>query len=412
MRSTLIMTTLKRIALSTTVCTLLASCGGGSTLLSSGGIGGSGISDGISIGMITGFGSVWVNGVRYDVSNASFIRDSTGASGQDEYRLGEVVTVRGSVNTDGTSGTAISVEFDDLLEGTVTQVNADGSTLAVLNQAVKTDSRTILHGFNTLTDLSVGNVVEVSGYQTSQEIRATSITLKQSSFTPGQSVLEIKGTVSATNPAAQTFSLGQWIVNYSGASLSLPTTAPQDGQYVEVKSLQALQGNQLIATEIELEDERESFSAGQAVELEGLVTAFTTSNQFSVNGQPVITTASTRIEYGTEAGIQLNTLIEVEGTVNSNGVLVATEISLEQGSDTDSREIKGHISALNQNDRTLMIGAVTIVIDNNTSLIDEINDLYVSIGFADLKANDYVEVDGSQLADGRILALKLEREND
>ncbi|MGB1012469.1 MAG: hypothetical protein ACPGVP_22400, partial [Thiolinea sp.] len=70
-----------------------------------------------------------------------FTRDGVSASGQSDYRIGEVVTIKGSVNADGVSGVANSVEFDDLLEGTVSQPSSDGNTLQVLGQTVMTDAR-------------------------------------------------------------------------------------------------------------------------------------------------------------------------------------------------------------------------------------------------------------------------------
>jgi len=383
-------------------------------LLSSGGIGGSGISNGTSIGMITGFGSIWVNGVRYDVSNARFSRDGLSNVTQSDYRLGEIVTIRGSVNADGVSGIADSVEFDDLLEGTISQVNADGTTIYVLGETVLTDSRTILHGFATLAALQPGNVVEISGYRIASEIRATSITLKQTSFTPNQSVLEIKGSISNVDLTAQTFSLGQLLVEYSGASLSLINNTPQDGDYVEVKSTQAIQGNRLIATEVELEDEFPTFEAGQDVELEGVVTAFTSDLQFSVNGQPIMTNNSTRFEYGTSADIKLNSLLEVEGNINASGVLIATEVSIKQSdSDSDTQsELEGLILNIDQSSRTLILGTSTVVVDNNTLITEEVDESYISLSFEDLRVNDDIEVYGSRMSDGRILALSIEREQD
>lgn len=397
-----------RIALGFTACLWLSSCAdSGSTQLAEGGIGGTGI----SVGTITGFGSIWVNGVRYNVSNAAFTRDGASASGQSDYRIGEVVTIKGSVNADGISGIASSVEFDDLLEGTVSQTSTDGTTLQVLGQTVSTDARTVLHGFAALTDLQAGNVVEVSGYRQGQVIRATSITLKQSSFT-AQSVLEVEGSVSNVDLTAQTFQLGQLLVDYSAARLELPGNAPQNGQYVEVESRQALQGNRLIAAEVELEDEFPVFDAGQEVELEGVVTAFTSSVQFSVNGQAVTTNADTRFEHGIAADIQLNSLLEVEGNINAAGVLVATEVSLEQSDEAAALELEGRITALNQTNRTITLGTATIVVDNSTRLIEEVNDQYISLSFGDLQVNDFIEVYGSRLNDGRILALTIEREDD
>ena len=398
---------LKRIALSVVTCFLLSSCAdSGNTQLSEGGIGGTGI----SMGTITGFGSIWVNGVRYDVSAASFTRDGIAASGQNDYRIGEVVTINGTVNADGVSGKASSVEFDDILEGTVSKASTDGVIIEVLGQTVTKDALTVLHGFAALTELQVGNVVEVSGYTLPGGIRATSIVLKQSTFTANESMLEIKGTISAVDTNAKTFNLGQWLVDYANASLDLPGSAPQAGQYVEVKSTQALQGNRLIAASVELEDERPEFDSGQELELEGVVTAFTSSVQFSVNGQPVITDANTRFENGIAADIRLDTLLEVEGSINAQGVLVAEEVSLKQRSESGAQELEGLITALNPATQEIIIQNVTVLVDNSTRLLDEQNERYVSIGFTDLKVNDFIEINGSRLNDGRLLALKIERE--
>lgn len=386
---------------------LLASCGGGALNLSEGGIGGSGF----SIGTITAFGSIWVNGVRYDVSQAQFTRDGAAASGQNDYRIGETVTISGSVNADGVSGTATSVEFKDALEGTVTASSSDGSTIKVLGKTVFTDALTVFHGFNLLTDLQYDNVVEVSGrYDANGMLKATSITLKQTSFTLNESQLEVKGTVSNVDLNAQTFDLDQLSIDYSTASLELPTSTPVAGQYVEVKSLERLQGNTIIASEVELEDEFQRFGEGQEIELEGLVTAFTSASQFSVNGQSVTTNASTQFEHGTAADIVLNALIEVEGRVDSNGVLIAEEVSLKQSSSSSSAELEGIITQLNQTTKELTVNGVTVLVDNSTRIQDETLGSDRSIQFSNLRVNDFIEVDGTSLSDGRVLALKIERE--
>ena len=401
---------LKRTLLSAATCLLLSSCGGGDMLTA--GIGGGGIGGtGISMGTIAGFGSIWVNGVRYDVSNASFTRDGASVSGQGDYRIGEVVTITGSVNADGVSGVANSVEYDDSLEGTVSAASTDGETLSVLGVTVRVDALTLLHGFNALTDLQAGNVVEISGYKQQDTIRATSIILKQATFTDNQSTIEIKGTVSDVDLIAKTFKLGTLVVDYASASLSMPNNLVTAGQFVEVKSRQAPQGNRLIASEVELKDEYPNYNNGQEVELEGLVTSFSSILQFSVNGQPTTTNASTTYEYGLASDVQLNSLVEVKGTINSNGVLLAEEVSLKQGNQSDSLEIEGRITTIDLAAMTLMVNGVTISVDNHTSLFDEINDRYVTIQVSDLRINDYVEVDSSLLSDGRTLALKIERES-
>jgi len=398
---------LRRLASVITASLLLTSCGGGALNLTEGGIGGSGY----SIGSITAFGSIWVNGVRYDVSQAQFIRDGSIASGQNDYRIGELVTIGGFVNADGVSGTATSVEFKDALEGSVTASSRDGSTITVMGKTILTDALSVFHGFTLLTDLQYGNVVEISGrYDANGLLKATSITLLQTSFTPNESMLEVKGFISNVDLAAQTFDLDQLIIDYSAASLDLPNNTPANGQYVEVKSLQALRNTTLIASEVGLESEYQQFDEGQELELEGLVTALISSAQFTVNGQSVETNAGTRFEYGTANDIVLNALIEVEGQINVNGILIAEEVSLKQSGQTDAVELEGPITMINQATQEITLQGVTVLIDGSTSLQSEVNDQETSIQFSDLQLNDFVEVDGTRLSNGSILALRIERE--
>ena len=84
----------------------LAACSSGSDVA---GIGGSGIT---SSGTITGFGSVYVNGVKFETSSSTFtIDDNPGI--EDLLAVGMRVTVKGTLNADGVSGTATSVSYDD-----------------------------------------------------------------------------------------------------------------------------------------------------------------------------------------------------------------------------------------------------------------------------------------------------------
>ena len=78
----------------------LAACGGGG---SSGGIGGTGGGSGgiggtgVAYGTITAFGSVWVNGVEYNSSNATVRIDDTRAI-RERPASGMVVRVDGSIS--------------------------------------------------------------------------------------------------------------------------------------------------------------------------------------------------------------------------------------------------------------------------------------------------------------------------
>lgn len=315
----------------TLILLLLNSCGGGGNgpdniVSEGGGISGTGIT---SIGVITRFGSIHINGIRFDVDNATFSRDGKVSTGQSEFSIGEYIVIKGTLNADKKTGVADSVSFTDIVEGQVTAIASQ--SIDVLGQPILINQDTVFHGFTQLTELRRGNILEVSGIKNAKgENTATSMKLKQEQF-DYDSENEVKGTISQLNKALKTFSINRITVNYEGAEFKdISPDTLKDGQFVEVKSRSRLMGNTLIAYKIELEDENYEVKDTEGeIELQGLVTRFVSIRDFDVNYQKVTTHPGTKYEHGKPGGIILNTLIEVEGKVNSAGVLVADEVSFD-----------------------------------------------------------------------------------
>ena len=314
----------------------LVACGTGDLGgLAGGGIGGTGI----SVGKITAFGSVFVNGVKFETAGATITIDGqTAMNGQDDLEIGMIVAVEGTFNVDGVRGTAKSIKFKDNLEGPVTSTNTT-NTLMVLGQTVVADATTDIYGANsakiTFAAILTGDTVEVSGFVDSTGvIHATYIKVKGSA---GAGEIELKGTISELDVTPGTFKIGTLVVDYSGAQIEV-TDSLQNGLFVEVKSNAEPIGGMLIASKVEAEDEIFSIAGegeGEKAELEGVVTSVTnlvSENKFEVNGQPVQITSATHFEGNTsQAEIILGARLEVEGTVDANGVLIAKEISIESG---------------------------------------------------------------------------------
>ena len=312
---------------------LLISCGGGSDneediASEGGGISGTGIT---SIGVITGFGSIYINGIRFDVDNATFNRDGKASTGQSEFSIGEYIVIKGTLNADKKTGIAKSVSFTDIVEGQITSINISNSNIEVLGQSILITKDTVFHGFRNLTEINKGNIVEVSGIKNAAgEGIATSLKLKKKQF-DNDSENEIKGLITQLNKTQKTFKISQIIVDYAGTKFEGITPGNlKNGQFVEVKSRSPLVGNTLIAHKIELEDKNhEVKDAKGELELQGLVTRFVSVTDFDVNNQKITTHPGTKYEHGKPGDIILNTLIEVEGKVNSAGVLVADEVSFD-----------------------------------------------------------------------------------
>jgi hypothetical protein len=312
---------------------ILVSC---SSSNSGGGIGGTGV----TVGPITGFGSIFVNDVELDISNATVTLEGVPGDLSDPnfgLKLGMVVVARADFSPDGLSGVATSVEFEDNLEGPVDSVAVNLSQLTVLSHTVVVNTSTVFDGFSVLGDLSQGNMVEVSGLvDANGDIQATRIELKAPSFT-GE--LEIKGTISNLDTAAMTFNIGSLLVDYGSAQPEhLPSGGLTNGLFVEVKSTQPPSSGTIVASEVEV---KSSFSdslgeEGDHVEIEGFVTEFNSLSDFKVNGVPIRTNATTQYEHGLSSAVANGVRLEVEGTLDADGVLVAVKVEFEDSSGEDS----------------------------------------------------------------------------
>jgi Domain of unknown function (DUF5666) len=339
---------------SMSVLTVLAACGGTG---SDSGMGGTGTSVGPITGKSTAKSSVSVNGVEFSTAGTS-IRNEGNPSDESGLHVGMIVAVHGSFDESGMTGDAREIDFHDNLEGPIQTIDPGAQTLVVMCQTVQTNAGTHYRSdIDTikvagLNDLQTGYVIEVSGFTKDDgTILATYIELKSTSYVQGQ-MLEVKGVIQGLDPSAQTFMFvsgpNSLAVDYSQvAPENLPTGGLGNGMYVEVKSTSEPVGCVLTASRVERRKSHYSDDMGSRLELEGYITRFASATDFDVNGQPVSTTDSTQYEHGTAADLALDVRLEVEGMPDTDGVLIAREISFKNedghGSTDDGSE-DGHSS--------------------------------------------------------------------
>ena len=285
---------------------------------------------GMSSGTVTGFGSVFVNGMEFNTSNSTVMLN--GIPGPDEsmdphrgLMLGMVVEVTGMFDSNGTTGTATSITFKDNLEGpvgSITSVNATTNRLVVLGQPVIVDGATAFEG-TTFANLAVGNVIEVSGLTDNMGIiHATFVELKASNFVPGMEI-EVKGTIQNLDSGAKTFQINALNVDFASV-MNSPIGVPANGQFVEVKGT-SFAGNELIADSVEIEDDTLGIMEANDARVEGFVTAMISPSQFTLGVRPVQTMASTVFEGGTAGNMALGKEVEVDGVL-TGGMLTATKV--------------------------------------------------------------------------------------
>lgn len=374
--------------------------GGGGNPPPTGGIDGVGR----SIGSITGFGSIIVNGVKFSTTSASFrIEDSPGS--ESELEVGDVVEIEGKISDDGTTGTAETVSFNDSVEGPVSDVSLATGTLVVLGQTVRVTGTTVFDdSFSTpsLAGISAGSVVEVSGFPDADgAIVATRIEPK-----PAGGEYEVYGVVSSLDTSARRFNLSTTVVSYASATLS--NGSPANGACVEVKG-SAFSGGVLTATRVEVKSCNGTVANGDRGEIEGIVTRFVSASDFSIGTRAVATTSSTTYEGGTASDLRLNVKIEAEGSFNAAGVLVAKKIEFKK--ETSAR-LLGTVDSINAASASVSVFGVTVLTGAGTSFEDKSDADQRPFGFADLRTGDYLEIRGFEEATARTMtAVLVERED-
>ena len=365
-------------------------------------------------GVITGFGSVYINGVEYETDNASVTIDGS-QSAETDLGVGDVCVLQGSVNADGVTGTATAVICSDELEGYVLDVSSltNGiGTMNVMGQTVTITADTVFDSDTkaSIADLVANDIVEVHGYPDGTgNILATRIETKNAATD-----IEVKGLISNLNSNLMTFNLGGLLVDYSSAADVAANLA--DDLYVEVKTQDPLSGLTLIASKVEIEEDGSldiDGEEGEDLEVQGVVSNITATS-FDFNGTTVLfASLETGDDFDVESLVE-GMIITVEGYIDANGNFVVEEIEEDHASEN---EAEGLVTGTTDTTITVSVNSVdmTFTVNNETRMIDEQDEgvtpvFYFSL--TDIAIGDFVEIDYyTDDISGNKIATKIERDD-
>lgn len=389
---------------------VVACGGGGGGSVAGGGIGGTGIT---ASGAITGFGSIKLNGLVFDTTNATRIVDGVPAADDAALAVGMVVTVKGTLSTDGVNGTADQIEYDDdvqgPLQGPIVEVDQTKS-FSVMGIQVDVDRIATVFANTDYDLLADGDLVELSGFFDGAGIlHASRIEDK------GGSQVEVKGQVNSFGPLGRTFTLDvrngavQYTVDYS--AITLPALL-SPGEFVEVKG--ALANTTIAATRVERIDEGFDSNVDKA-SIEGIVTGFAAGGigDFQVAGQQVNAGAASFSPAGLAMSIADGMQVEVEGAI-VNGVLQALKVE-SRGGDVEVGAILQQVapdSGGSTGSLTLLLvpGSLDVLVDSRTILRDNTGAVD-PLTLADLAPNDYLEIEAYRDdASGELIATEVRRD--
>ena len=398
---------LTKSALSAAIALTLVACGG-SGGGSVAGIGGSGFT---SSGSVTGFGSVFVNGVEFETDTAEF--EIEGIAGkQSDLVEGMRVKVSGTINADGITGTATKVEFEDQLEGPVSSVSApteisdlENRIVTVLGVSVNLSTEdTVFVGAVNFDNIAVNDNIQISGFfDEAGALQATAV-VEKDAFVAGTTIIEVKGIIS--DLVSNTFNLTVGSTTLAVDANATGTSGFANNQFVEVKgTITAVTGTSISATLIKLEDNNPA--EGAEVEIEGIITRFSSASDFDIDG--IAVNASTALNTPSDLIPRIGIKVEAEGTV-SNGVLQANTLKLREGN------VKVYAPALldttttNTLIMTVSGDTVKVTINTSTELEDKLDQETFAEAIAKLDGQ-FLRVRGINDGTNSVIATRIRIEN-
>jgi Domain of unknown function (DUF5666) len=345
---------LAAVLVGASMATLLAACGGGGDAPSAAD---NETAQSFTSGAITGLGSVIVNGVRFDDSAARVEHDEDGSvHAARDLKLGMMVEIEAtSIDDNLGRGVAALIRFGSEIKGPVASIDPSSQSLRVLDQTVEVRAETVFDprlggGFSAL---AVGQILEIHALFDSASGRylATRIELEDNADN-----YRLRGLVSQLDENARTFHIGDAVINYAGVpAATLPTLV--NGRRVRVRLQTAQVNGQWLALTVRSGLRRVDDIADARVR--GFVSAFTSAQQFEVEGIPV-DASSARIEPSAGA-VRLGALVEVRGRA-ANGSIVASRVKVidRLGDEWQRFELHGTVSALDTAAQTFMLREVKI----------------------------------------------------
>jgi uncharacterized protein DUF5666 len=394
-----------------TVLGAFAGCGGERVA----GIEGSGLQPAatsvVTTGRITGFGSIIVDGVEYATSGAQIRVDDQPAT-EAQLRVGYIVTIRGTLNGDGSSGTAAEVSFETDARGAVVQKDVAAGTFVVLGQTIRATDETIFDEDLQASDVSAlpaGGKIQVSGF-----VDASGTLVASRIAAAASDTLQVKGAAQALDTAARSFRINGLTVDYASSTVS---GALGSGSVVTVRGNTLAASGTLVASEVIVESPSSGGGGNETRRLEGLITSFTSNSDFVVDGQRITTDGSTQFAlHGQTLGPDVQ--VKVQGKVNDSGVLVATKVEAKEGpggtgggpgATQGAALVRGVVDSVSAVANTVTVLGVTANVSTNTALEDRSPAHVKTFRLSDVRTGDYVEVRGT-FSGGVIGATLLQRD--
>lgn len=363
-------------------------------------------------GRITGFGSVFLDGKRFDTSDAAFSKDDVSAT-QSDLSVGMVVEVRGDIS----NGTASRVDFEEDIKGPVDQIGPN--ELTVMGQRVVIAADTVVDDSLNLASLNLGDVLEISGLRGANDsLEAAYIEDKTGNTVSAYKVI---GQIRDLDATAKSFRIGDLLIDYStarlddGVSIAAGVTVevkdenkaynPGDFTLIPTKIEPAGLGRVSSVDDAGSSDSSSSNSVGQRIRVEGLVSEVVSGNQFALGDILVNYTSSTTFAFGGASTISVGSKVQVEGSFDTANSISASKIKFSR----NSARVEGQVESVDFSSGQILI--LGLVVDtSDVGRIEDKRDDVEPFEISDIRIGDFLEIRGNSI--GSVLRAQELRRDD
>lgn len=337
-------------------------------------------------GTVSGFGSIYVNGMRFDTDGA-YVEIAGEAATEDALAVGMLVEVTAEMADGGQNPVAHSISAERAIFGVIEGLEEVGhgrKAVRVLGQTVYVNEDATFDG-TTLDTLAPGMGVGVSGFVTDNGlITATYISLREIDVT--RDTLEVEGYVTSSDSSAQSFRIKDLSVQTTAADFVNGTAAELvAGRRVRVSGI--LSGETKIFQARRVEFISRPIRDGGHTSIEGVIRHLNAGATFMVH-TTLVDLKNAWIENGSAYDLQEGAQVVVFGPL-VQGVLRAERIHIKP---LNTSRFKGLVTELDVDAGTFSLLDTRFQVTQFTQFKDDSPTMERRFNFAGLREGDALEV--------------------
>ncbi len=313
-------------------------------------------------------------------------------------------TISGVVSFEGASTAGMTVS----VAGTTLVAPVDSSGHFSLTAVPSGDIELRFSGGAIDTSLAIAGVTDNDQIQLAVTVDGAASTVTSSQLTSSDRI-EVKGVIASLSGACPdlTFTVNgfQAVTNASTRFEDAPCSGVQTGTKVEVKGTRQANGS-ILARKVDVDGVGPDVRP--EVKVDGTVSGLSGAcpdRTFTVAGTAIVTNSATRFEDGTCATLQAGTPVQVKGTRQPNGSVLASHVDIDNPNPNPEVKVEGPLSGLGGAcpDRTFTVAGTAIVTNSATRFEDGT--------CATLQAGTPVQVKGTRQSNGSVLATSVDIDN-